>query len=210
MTHFRSCGRYLNGATSMRKTLWKVGLTTAAVVLCPSTSVYAQATANAGLNVTVNVASRARLTLGARGHHLRGRGPDATPRSDRGRAHGGRRRAHDAAAQRHADRARDGTFVGHQHDRHQQPDLDGKRRRLRAGRRTPRRRRTSAYLDRSGSANAARRPSRCRTAGVRARHLHDDPELHADRSLVHRRLENRHAGAEPRRFRSGRALRSTW
>ncbi len=49
----------------MRKTLWKVGLTTAAVVLLSSSSAYAQVTANAGLNVTVTLSSRARLTLSA-------------------------------------------------------------------------------------------------------------------------------------------------
>jgi hypothetical protein len=51
----------------MRKTLWKVGLTTAAVVLLSSSSAYAQLTQNATLNVTVNVASRARLALSATG-----------------------------------------------------------------------------------------------------------------------------------------------
>jgi hypothetical protein len=49
----------------MRKTLRKVGLTTAAVVLLSSSSAYAQATDTASVNVTVTVASRARLTLGA-------------------------------------------------------------------------------------------------------------------------------------------------
>jgi hypothetical protein len=49
----------------MRKTLWKVGLLSSAVVLLMSSSAYAQATANASLNVTVNVNARARLTLGS-------------------------------------------------------------------------------------------------------------------------------------------------
>ena len=48
----------------MRKTLWKIGLTAAALVLM-SSSAYAQATANATLNVTVTVNARARLTLGS-------------------------------------------------------------------------------------------------------------------------------------------------
>ncbi len=47
----------------MGKTLWKVGLSTAAVVLLSSSAAYAQATATATLAVNVNVASRARLTL---------------------------------------------------------------------------------------------------------------------------------------------------
>jgi hypothetical protein len=49
----------------MKKTLWKVGLLSAAAVLFTSSSASAQATATASLNVTVNVAARARLTLGA-------------------------------------------------------------------------------------------------------------------------------------------------
>jgi hypothetical protein len=50
----------------MRKTLVKVGLSTAAAVLLMSSSAYAQpATATASLNVTVNIAAKARLTLGA-------------------------------------------------------------------------------------------------------------------------------------------------
>ena len=57
----------------MRKTLWKVGLTTAAVVLLSSSSAYAQTTANAALAVNVTVASRARLTLSAGINLVRGR-----------------------------------------------------------------------------------------------------------------------------------------
>jgi hypothetical protein len=63
----------------MRKTLWKVGLTTAAVVLLSSSSAYAQQVANAALNVTVNVGSRARLTLGAAGITFADADPTATP-----------------------------------------------------------------------------------------------------------------------------------
>ena len=63
----------------MRKTLWKVGLTTAAVVLLSSSSAYAQVTTNAGLNVTVIVGSRARLTLGAPGITFADADPTATP-----------------------------------------------------------------------------------------------------------------------------------
>ena len=63
----------------MRKTLWKVGLSTAAVVLFSSSAAYAQATANASLNVTVNVASRARLTLSAAGITFADADPDVTP-----------------------------------------------------------------------------------------------------------------------------------
>ena len=63
----------------MRKTLWKVGLTTAAVVLLSSSSAYAQQTANAALNVTVVVGSRARLTLGAAGITFADADPTATP-----------------------------------------------------------------------------------------------------------------------------------
>jgi hypothetical protein len=59
----------------MRKTLWKVGLTTA-VVLLSSSAAYAQAqTDTAGLNVTVTLTSRARLTLSAATILL----PDADP-----------------------------------------------------------------------------------------------------------------------------------
>ena len=61
----------------MRKTLWKVGLSSA-VVLLMSSSAYAQATANAALNVTVTVNSRARLTLGRRTSHF----ADADPATD--------------------------------------------------------------------------------------------------------------------------------
>lgn len=60
----------------MRKTLWKVGLSTVAVVLFSSSAAYAQATANASLNVTVNVASRARLTLSAAGITFADADPD--------------------------------------------------------------------------------------------------------------------------------------
>ena len=63
----------------MRKTLWKVGLTTAAVVLLSSSAAYAQATANAALNVTVNVASRARLTLGVAAISFADADPTTTP-----------------------------------------------------------------------------------------------------------------------------------
>ena len=63
----------------MRKTLWKVGLTTAAVVLLSSSSAYAQQTDNAALNVTVIVGSRARLTLGAPGITFADADPTATP-----------------------------------------------------------------------------------------------------------------------------------
>ena len=63
----------------MGKTLWKVGLSTAAVVLFSSSAAYAQATANASLNVTVNVASRARLTLGAAAITFADADPDLTP-----------------------------------------------------------------------------------------------------------------------------------
>ena len=63
----------------MGKTLWKVGLTTAAVVLLSSSAAYAQAVANANLTVTVNVASRARLTLGALGITFADADPDLTP-----------------------------------------------------------------------------------------------------------------------------------
>ena len=63
----------------MRKTLWKVGLTTAAVVLLSSSSAYAQQVANAALNVTVNVGSRARLTLGAAGITFADADPTAVP-----------------------------------------------------------------------------------------------------------------------------------
>ena len=61
----------------MRKTLWKVGLSAAAVVLLSSSAAYAQpATATASLNVTVNVASRARLTLSAAGITFADADPD--------------------------------------------------------------------------------------------------------------------------------------
>ncbi len=63
----------------MRKTLWKVGLTTAAVVLLTSSSAYAQQVANASLNVTVNVGSRARLTLGAAGITFADADPTTVP-----------------------------------------------------------------------------------------------------------------------------------
>ena len=63
----------------MRKTLWKVGLTTAAVVLLSSSSAYAQQVVNAALNVQVNVGSRARLTLGATDITFLDADPTATP-----------------------------------------------------------------------------------------------------------------------------------
>lgn len=46
----------------MRKTLWKVGLTTAAVVLLSSSSAYAQL-ATANINATAVVGARGRITL---------------------------------------------------------------------------------------------------------------------------------------------------
>ena len=46
----------------MRKTLWKVGLTTAAVVLLSSSSAYAQL-ATQNINATAVVAARGRITL---------------------------------------------------------------------------------------------------------------------------------------------------
>jgi hypothetical protein len=46
----------------MRKTLWKVGLTTAAVVLVSSSSAYAQL-ATQNINATAVVAARGRITL---------------------------------------------------------------------------------------------------------------------------------------------------
>ena len=63
----------------MRKTLCKVGLCTVAVVLLSSSSAYAQQTATAALNVTVNVGSRARLTLGAAGITFADADPTAVP-----------------------------------------------------------------------------------------------------------------------------------
>ncbi len=63
----------------MRKTLWKVGLTTAAVVLLSSSSAYAQAIANATLNVNVTVASRARLTLSTGAISFADADPDTFP-----------------------------------------------------------------------------------------------------------------------------------
>ena len=63
----------------MRKTLWKVGLTTAAVVLLSSSSAYAQLTANASLTVNVTVASRARLTLSTASISFGDQDPDTFP-----------------------------------------------------------------------------------------------------------------------------------
>ena len=62
MTHFRLLRKVFEWSyVIMRKTLWKVGLSTVALVLLSSSSAYAQTTANLIVNVTV--ASRARLTL---------------------------------------------------------------------------------------------------------------------------------------------------
>jgi hypothetical protein len=63
----------------MRKTLWKVGFSTVAVVLLSSSAAYAQATDTVSLNVTVTVASRARLTLGVAGITFADADPDVTP-----------------------------------------------------------------------------------------------------------------------------------
>jgi hypothetical protein len=63
----------------MRKTLWKVGLSTAALVLLSSSSAYAQTTANANLIVNVTVASRARLTLSTGSITFADQDPDLFP-----------------------------------------------------------------------------------------------------------------------------------
>ena len=86
----------------MRKTLWKVGLTTAAVVLLSSSSAYAQAMVNAGLNVHGDrgVARAAYVERG--GDHLRGRGPDRNSDHERRTGDGRRRRAHGRRRSRHA------------------------------------------------------------------------------------------------------------
>ena len=60
----------------MRKTLWRVGLTTAAVVLLSSSSAYAQAADTGSVLVTVTVASRARLTLGSATLNFTDQDPD--------------------------------------------------------------------------------------------------------------------------------------
>ena len=63
----------------MRKTLWRVGLTTAAVVLLSSSSAYAQQVVNTPLTVTVIVGSRARLTLSTAGITFADADPTAVP-----------------------------------------------------------------------------------------------------------------------------------
>lgn len=60
----------------MRKTLWKVGLSSAVVVLMSSTA-YAQTTAT--LNVNLTVSARARLTLSATSITLPDADPGTTP-----------------------------------------------------------------------------------------------------------------------------------
>ena len=62
----------------MRKTLWKVGLSAAAILLS-SSAAYAQSTANASLNVTVNVSARATLTLGAAALNFADADPTTVP-----------------------------------------------------------------------------------------------------------------------------------
>jgi len=63
----------MNGAMDMRKTLWKIGLSSA-VVLLMSTSADAQ-TVTQPLNVSVTIASRAQLTLSTANLVI----PDADP-----------------------------------------------------------------------------------------------------------------------------------
>ncbi len=63
----------MNGAMDMRKTLWKIGLSSA-VVLLMSTSAYAQ-TVTQPLNVSVTIGSRAQLTLSTAALVI----PDADP-----------------------------------------------------------------------------------------------------------------------------------
>ena len=62
----------------MRKTLVKAGLSAAAILLT-SSAAYAQSTANASLNVTVNVAARATLTLGAAALNFADADPTTVP-----------------------------------------------------------------------------------------------------------------------------------
>jgi hypothetical protein len=62
----------------MRQTLWKVGLS-AAALLFTSSAAYAQATANASVIVTVNVAARATLTLGAAALNFADADPTTVP-----------------------------------------------------------------------------------------------------------------------------------
>jgi hypothetical protein len=62
----------------MRKTLGTAGLTAAAILLT-SSAAYAQSTANASLNVTVNVAARATLTLGAAALNFADADPTTVP-----------------------------------------------------------------------------------------------------------------------------------
>ena len=80
MTHFRLLRKVFEWSyVIMRKTLWKVGLSTAALVLLSSSSAYAQTTANALLTVNVTVASRARLTLNPTSISFADQDPDLVP-----------------------------------------------------------------------------------------------------------------------------------
>ena len=178
-----AAGRYLNGATSMRKTLWKVGLTTAAVVLMSSSSAYAQTTATATLNVNVTVASRARLTLSAASISFADADPDTNPTLTAApiNVNVGARTA--ATSIVTLTLAGPQLHVGRRLDRHRQPVVDGSGGRIC--------RRNGGHDGNAGRlVDGPGRSYQCpdllvvEQLGVRAWHVCDHADLHAHRSLV--------------------------
>ena len=186
MTHFRLLRKVSEWSyVIMRKTLWKVGLSTAAVVLLSSSSAYAQATANASLNVNVNV-SVARASDAQHRQQSRSRTPirRTYPTLTAARDHRQRRRAHRDGVDRHAD-ALAAPTSRRAATRSPSATCRGRLRRqdLSAG--------TAATDGNAGwLVDGPGRSYQCpdllarEQLGVRAWHVCDDAELHADRSLV--------------------------